>query len=346
MPRVDAIATRLLSQIPKSAVADGQKRLAAAQTEAMTGRHADVGLSLGARTGSAIGLRLELDAITGGIGQAKQAGLRAKVTQDAMNTFTQVAQGFMSMLTGARTAENGKDLAAISAASALEALETAFATTHDGQYIFGGLNSGAAPLTRYDDGPRQSVAGAFEAAFGFPPSDPAAGALTGSDIAGFLDNGFAALFEDPSWGAVWSGASGQRPLFRLASGEALDLSANASQPFARSLAQAFAMVEMLGQSEISRDSFQTVADRAMALVAEAHLEIGYEQARIGFAEARLKNAVEAMELSETRFASALQALEGVDPYEAATRINLLMTQLETSYALTGRINRLSLLSYI
>jgi flagellar hook-associated protein 3 FlgL len=36
----------------------------------------------------------------------------------------------------------------------------------------------------------------------------------------------------------------------------------------------------------------------------------------------------------------------VDSYEAATRINLLMSQLETSYALTGRISRMSLLSYI
>ena len=112
------------------------------------------------------------------------------------------------------------------------------------------------------------------------------------------------------------------------------------------LAQAFAMVEVLGQSQISRDAFQSAADRSLTLVSEAQLQIGTEQARIGSGEARLKNAVEALQSREGRLASALQALEGVDPYEAATRLNLLMTQLETSYALTGRINRMSLLSYI
>ena len=36
----------------------------------------------------------------------------------------------------------------------------------------------------------------------------------------------------------------------------------------------------------------------------------------------------------------------VDPYEAATRLNSLITQIETSYTLTGRIQQLSLMRYI
>ncbi len=43
---------------------------------------------------------------------------------------------------------------------------------------------------------------------------------------------------------------------------------------------------------------------------------------------------------------AIGAMESVDPYEAATRVNILMTQLESSYAVTGRISRMSLLNYI
>ena len=40
------------------------------------------------------------------------------------------------------------------------------------------------------------------------------------------------------------------------------------------------------------------------------------------------------------------ALESVDPYEASTRVNTLLTQIETSYALTARIQQLSLLDYL
>ena len=39
-------------------------------------------------------------------------------------------------------------------------------------------------------------------------------------------------------------------------------------------------------------------------------------------------------------------LEGVDPYEASTRVSALLTQVETAYAMTARIQKLSLLKYL
>jgi flagellar hook-associated protein 3 FlgL len=39
-------------------------------------------------------------------------------------------------------------------------------------------------------------------------------------------------------------------------------------------------------------------------------------------------------------------LEGVDTYEASTRLAALVTQVETAYALTARIEKLSLLNYM
>jgi flagellar hook-associated protein 3 FlgL len=39
-------------------------------------------------------------------------------------------------------------------------------------------------------------------------------------------------------------------------------------------------------------------------------------------------------------------LEGVDPYEASTRLSSLLTQVETAYAMTARIQKLTLLNYL
>lgn len=39
-------------------------------------------------------------------------------------------------------------------------------------------------------------------------------------------------------------------------------------------------------------------------------------------------------------------LEGVDPYEAANRVNDLLTHIQTSFALTARIQQLSLLNFL
>jgi flagellar hook-associated protein 3 FlgL len=38
--------------------------------------------------------------------------------------------------------------------------------------------------------------------------------------------------------------------------------------------------------------------------------------------------------------------EGVDPYEAASRVQDLLSHIETSYALTARIQQLSLLRFL
>jgi flagellar hook-associated protein 3 FlgL len=346
IPRLDMISTRVLSQIPRAAIAEGQRRLAEAQIEATTGRHADLGLALGSRVGSAIAFRLQLDAVTNSLGRVERAALSADVTQTSLSTLSELANGFQSMLAGSRGAENGKSLAANSALSSLEAMHTTLSTTYDGQYVFGGLMTETAPLAPYSAGPRQAISGAFEASFGFPPSDPAAAALSPADIEGFLDTAFADLFSDGEWTATWSAASDEGLLLRLGPGGAIDLQTNTNRPFARSLAQAFSMVEVLGNSRISRDAFQTVADRALSRVSEAQLRVGAEQARIGTGQSRLKLASGSLDASKVRLTSAIQALESVDSYEAATRINLLMSQLETSYALTGRISRMSLLSYI
>ncbi|MCZ7594038.1 MAG: flagellin [Hyphomicrobium sp.] len=42
----------------------------------------------------------------------------------------------------------------------------------------------------------------------------------------------------------------------------------------------------------------------------------------------------------------VNSLEAVDPNEAATRVSALLTQIETSYALTARIMGLSILDYL
>jgi flagellar hook-associated protein 3 FlgL len=346
MTRFDTISTRVLSQIPRVSIAEGQRKLAEAQREATTGRQADVGLTLGPRVGSAVTLRLELDAVASDIERSEQAGLRAGVTQASLSALSDLAKGFQSMLGGARTAHDGMKLAAVSARSSLDAMQTTLATTYDGQYIFGGLMTETIPLAAYASGPQQAVIDAFTANFGFPPSDPAAASLAADDIETFLDGAFSNLFSDPTWTSVWSAASDEGPAFRLGSGGEIDLQTNTNRPFATTMAEAFSMVEALGQGSIGKDAFQVVADRALARISEAQLQIGAEQARIGAGENRLNLAGQALEASKAKLQSAVQALEGVDAYEAATRVNLLMTQLETSYALTGRIGRLSLLSYI
>ena len=62
--------------------------------------------------------------------------------------------------------------------------------------------------------------------------------------------------------------------------------------------------------------------------------------------AMLRDISERIKLQVDLFTNNIRDLEGVDPYEASTRISSLMTQIETSYTLTARIQQLSLVRYL
>lgn len=346
MMTVNGIPTRLLLQPSRLGIADGQKRLAEAQSEAATGRHHDIGLTLGARTGANIKLRLQLSTLERSASGVKQAALAAETVQDALAAMSSLADRFRSSLVGASTSQNGRGLNATLAASALDSMQSSMSLTTNGRYLFSGLATDTPPLKAYNDGPRQALLDAFQAEFGILPQDPAASAFAADDVANFIDNIFSTFFSGTGWTSTWSAASSEKLAFRLQSGERIDLSTTANMPFAQKLAQAFALMDVFGQSKVNATAFAVVSGRSMALVSEAQVAIGDERATIGIGQARLHEEGANLDQRKTRITAAVSALESVDPYEAATRVNLLMVQLESSYALTSRVSRMSLLSYL
>lgn len=346
MTMVGGIPSRLLLEPSRSGTVAAQKQLSAAQTESATGRHYDVGLSLGSRTGTDIALRIHLSGLEVAASGASLASLRAETVQNALSALSGLADRFRSTLVGARDSTGGRVLSSSYAATSLDSLQDSLSVTQDGQYLFSGLASDQPPLNAFGSGPRRAIVDAFQTAFGFPPDDPAAAALTEADVTGFLDGPFAALFSGSGWSSSWSSATDEVPKFTLPSGAGVSILSSVNRPFAQKLAQALGMVEVLGSSKISGKAFTAVVDKSLSLLSEAQSAVTGEQARIGLGQERLKEAQSSLEQRKSHLTAAVSALETVDPYDAATRVNLLMTQLESSYALTGRISKMSLLSYI
>lgn len=346
MTMVGGIPSRLLLQPSRLGTAAAQTQLSKAQAESATGRHSDVGLALGNRTGADIALRAHLSNVEAAATGTNLAALRAETVQSALSSLGDLAGRFRSTLSGTRDSTDGRALSRSFAAGALDSLHDALSVTQDGQYLFSGLASDLPPLSSYGSGPRQAIVDAFQSTFGFPPDDPAAADLTEADVSGFLDGSFATLFSGSGWSSTWSSATDETPGFRLPSGAAVNVSASANGPFAQKLAQALGMVDVLGSSKINGKAFTAVVDKSLSLAFEAQSAVTSEQARIGIGQERLKNAQSLLDERKSHLTAAISALESVDPYDAATRVNLLMTQLESSYALTGRISKMSLLSYI
>lgn len=336
-----------MSRSPRAATAALQSELAYRQLEMSTGRHHDIGLELGAKTGRDIGLRVQLGLLDQRSVLVADARARADLTQSSLKGISEIASNFLEALTGARGALLGQQIARDAARSALESMTDILNVSYAGSYLFGGINSQTPPIQTYSGGlAEEAVASSFASTFGISQSDEAVGLITPDAMSEFLEGSFADLFSPDNWRDSWSSASSANVLVQLSEANAIDASSNANNSFVSSLAQAFTMVIDLGQENLNQASFEVIVDRAMALVGQAQLETSSEQSRVGIAQQRLSSVSLDYDTRRAAFTKAIDELESVDSYEVATRINVLMTQLEASYTLTGRLNQMSLLSYI
>jgi flagellar hook-associated protein 3 FlgL len=136
------------------------------------------------------------------------------------------------------------------------------------------------------------------------------------------------------------------PLSRIDTERLVEASISANAAPFRILAKAFTMVLDTGAGELNQQAFEAVIDTAIAAAGTAIAGIGAEQSRLGLAEQAIGEAQDSIARRLQLLSNDIRASEAVDPYEATARINVLMTQLETSYSLTGRIGRLSLLNFL
>jgi flagellar hook-associated protein 3 FlgL len=106
------------------------------------------------------------------------------------------------------------------------------------------------------------------------------------------------------------------------------------------------MISDLLQTPLNENARNALVERTRTLVGEAISDIQNVQAKVGLVQTRVNDASERLSMQVDIMTTNLGDLQGVDPYEASTRVNNLLAQIETSYALTARIQQLSLLDYL
>jgi flagellar hook-associated protein 3 FlgL len=343
------ISTSAISGAARQTLARLQSQLVEAQKEVSTGRYADVGASLGAKTGQVVSLRQEHTRLAGIIDSNGAVAARLAAAHSALETVGADAQNFLDQLAAAGSAEVQRVLQG-EARSGLASLTGMLNTQLAGTYLFAGINGDVKPIADYEQSPtgaaKQAVADAFLTAFGFAQSDPAAAGISADAMQAFLDGPFAALFADPAWGNTWSQAADQNVRSRISGSELIETSANANVEAVRKLASAYTMVADLGGDNLNDDAFQRIAQRASELIAEAAQGLTAVRSDLGFAQQRIADANTRMSLQRDIISKHIGAIEGVDPYEASTRLSALITQVETAYAMTSRISKLTLLNYL
>lgn len=334
----------------RASVARAQVEVDQVAGEVSGGRHHDVGLVLGASTSRVLDLR-QLSGEIEGLGSSNaMLSSRLQSVQAAMAEMQDLANGLLASAAIAQSRDSERSLFIEDARSKMGTLMSLLSTTSGGAYLFGGTNSSVAPVNDYLAEPpgtgRATVVAAFASEFGFPPDDPQAAAIQPAAMDAYLNGTFAQLFADPQWQATFSTA-GEAPMrSRIAPGEIVEMPVTANSSGIRGLVSALSAVIDSSAGTLNAAAFASLASHVAKSAGEAAAELADMQSTAGIVQERVTRAGERLALQRTVLEKAVGELEAVDVAEASTRLTLLMTKLETSYALTARLQKLSLLTYL
>ena len=344
------ISTPMIPTASRQSVMQAQSQLAKAQQELTSGTLADAGLTLGARSGRLVSLDGESTRLQAITDANTTASTRLSATATALDTLRTTATTFLSTLTSALSSGGSTTALASAANGNLSALSSALNSSVSGDYIFGGINTGPAPIAPYASTPpspaKQAVDTAFQTTFGTSQKSSGATSIDAAGMQEFLDTSFAALFSNSAYTGTWSSASDQTTTSTIGPGQvvATSVSANA-EPF-RQLAQAYTMVTEFAGQNLSAGATTSVLRSAMALVTSAMTGLTSLQAGVGITQSAIASSNSSMAAQITLLSNESSTLNGVDPYALTTKVSSLQTQIQASYELTAKLQQMSLVNYL
>lgn len=343
------ISTYAIGEAVRSQIMRSQSRLADAQQELSTGLHSDVGVAVGGQYASLTFLRQQREELLTLDQSNAVVSTKLGVTQDALESIVSGAQDFVAELLGGQ-GTGAQAVIEKQGASHMATFDDLINSSFDGSYLFAGTNSGQAPMEDYFGNPapasRTSVEAAFFAEFGFASDDAAAESISAADMMTFLDGAFSDLFDDPAWGTNWSSASDTLPNVRISNTETVAAGASSNEAGLRKLVSVYAAASDLGTAGLNQSTFEALTTWMAERTGEAVQEVSVIQARVGTVQQRVADAIDRSEIQRNVLDLRIDDIEGVDPFEASTRVTSLLTQIETSYAVTARIQQLSILNFL
>lgn len=343
------VSSTAISQALRYSMMKMQSELVTAQKESTTLRVADVGLALGARTGETVSLARDVSRLNGIIDSNALVSSRLSSTQSILSQLTDRAETLRSTLSAAASGSVERGIVQADGAAMLGLLTSTLNTSINGQYLFAGINTDVKPIADFSDPASPNKVAfdtAFQTYFGFTQTDAAAATITSTQMDDFLTNVVEPQFLGAGWGANWSSATDEAIVSRIALNETTETSVSANITGIRKLAMVAAITSELMQGPLNTGAMNALSERALTLVNEGIAEVTAQQTMTGVTQQRVTSASERIETQVNLFEQTISDMESVDPYEAATKVSALTSQIETAYALTSRIQQLSLLNFM
>ncbi|MCK7611289.1 flagellar hook-associated family protein [Roseibium sediminicola] len=343
------ISTLSLSDASRRQIQSQSSLVQRLSVELSSGRKYDVGLDLGTKTGEAVSVRAEFHFLNGIIDTNALAASRLDVSQAAMDDVLTDAQDFLATLVALRENGGSADIVKADAVGNLELLTSRLNTQLNGNFVFAGINSDQEPFADYaDPASTNKIAAdaAFLTEFGITQSNPAVSAITPAAMDTYLTGAFDTMFQDPAWGTTWSTASSSVMVSRISASERVSSSVSANEQAFRDLAAAYTMMSDLGNEDLDVETWKVVVNKAIEKVGSGIAGVTSQMGKLGNVQEQVKLASERLTVQTDILNRRVNDLENVNLEETSVRLNTALTQLETSYAVTARMQGLSILNYL
>ena len=351
--KLSAISSSAIQNAMRLTIKQSQNEMTKASLEATTGVYADMGVSLGGNISQSIDMTRDVSRLDSLTASNSTAAARMTATQSGLADMTSQSQTFLDQLVALQGNQDASSIALsqTTATSTISSFVADANTQLNGQYIFAGTNTDVQPVTDQTTAATAAIQSALtDYMAAQSPPVTAKSDLTADQMNDFISTKVQPMFLDdtspaPNWSS-WSSASDQNMTSRINNSEVNETSTNSNASGMRYMALSATVAKALMGTDISKAALNAVTTNAISFARQGIDGMNAQASQLGLSQSRVTKANDAISAQKDIINNRIVDLQGVDPYEASTKVNSLETQLQTAYTIVSKIQQLSLVNYL
>lgn len=360
------ISSLAMQNSMRSTILKAQIEMTNLNTELTTGKHADLGVTLGANTARSIDLNRDVERLSSIVSVNSLATTRLESAQTALKNINAAGNSIQGVLVpNTSSTPPTLEVVARTIKGALDNFTGAVNTSVAGEYLFAGINTDVRPLDDYfAEGSTLKAGYDTEVNFFLSQQTPPVSAvenLNATQVQAFMTemegkfNGTSKLTSPPHplplvgkdfWTTFGSSASDTNMTSRISQTEVVESSTNSNSSGMRYFAFTAITALTFLDNKVPQPIREAVASQAISSLKKGLDGMTQQASVLGLSEERITAANTSLKSQQKIIETHLIDLEGVDTYEAKTRLDLLQQQIEIAYSLTSRLQQMSLVNYL
>jgi flagellar hook-associated protein 3 FlgL len=349
---IQTVSTLGMSLQSRKSVADNQRSLLMLQQEQASGKRFDVAGDLGALGVRAIRLREMFNAAENYQTSNRTLASRLEITQSSLSNVTSNGNEFVTKIIAGLHGDVASSLIQAAARDLIDNMEGALNTSFGGRSLFSGSAVDAQSLqtsTAVNGGtglsPLQVLQNVIAAKPAVIDSATLSDLLTGPD-------GIASIFDNTNsvaahrYSTTFYNGNTQSVTAKIDETSLVPGGARADDPGVTRILKAAYTLAAIDSSAMPSGQYRELLTACLNDIEQGMAEVQQTQAMLGLAQQAIESAQKRHSLMADMATRQINELEQVDPFETAVRLSNMATQIESTFSITARISRLSLINYL